>query len=508
MPITPELAARLEHVSDLPSPPKLATEILALAENPDLSLITVAGVISRDPALAAKVLRTANSPLYARRRRVETLRQAMLTLGSHGTITLALSFSLLKSMRQDKCNGIDYGAFWRRSLLSASAARALADATGREDGDQLFLAALLQDIGILAIDKALPEFYTLAPDLLDHDVLAQYEQARLGCDHAAVSGWLLDRWNLPRQIRLGVQYSHKPRALEATDKHATFVRHIALSGTLADIWFKDETNEELRILAAQARELLALDFSQVTEALAVLRDQLPDTAALYETDLIDQQVSEALVARAQELVTVRNIKTARNAAQPPRCISIHDEHPFEQGRDPDNGLRNEACLRPYLDTELEAARRFNWPVSVACLRIDVDNVAVLASAISLLRQALRDSDEIGLLGQDDIVLILSGSPAEAAQRACQRIIELLRESAIDAGQGNTWLGLNATAGLATFDREHDFQRAENLLRAARRAMHAALRDEHSPIKCESDPQLPEDEGLLARVSGAANFFGS
>jgi HD-like signal output (HDOD) protein len=67
MPLSDDLTQRLMHVTDLPSPPRVASEILELANDPELSLVQVAGVLSKDPALAAKILRIANSPIYARR---------------------------------------------------------------------------------------------------------------------------------------------------------------------------------------------------------------------------------------------------------------------------------------------------------------------------------------------------------------------------------------------------------------------------------------------------------
>jgi hypothetical protein len=52
----------------------------------------------------------------------------LVVLGLNATLTLALSFSLMKSLRGGKPNGLNYGLYWRRALLAATAARALGDA--------------------------------------------------------------------------------------------------------------------------------------------------------------------------------------------------------------------------------------------------------------------------------------------------------------------------------------------------------------------------------------------
>ena len=104
--------------------------ILDLSQDPDVDIGKVADVVSMDPALTAKILRIANSPIYAIRRKTENLRQAIMLLGLNGTLTMALSFSLAASMHNNARQGFDYNLFWRRSLAAATCARRLSVAAG------------------------------------------------------------------------------------------------------------------------------------------------------------------------------------------------------------------------------------------------------------------------------------------------------------------------------------------------------------------------------------------
>ena len=144
---------------NFPSPPGVATHIIELAQDPEIEMGKVAKALSMDSALSTKVLRIANSPLYAQRRKSENLRQALVVLGLNATLTLALSFSLVKSLRGAKPNGLNYKFYWRRALLAATAARALGDAMRQTLAEEIFLAALLQDVGMLALDQAVPDLY-------------------------------------------------------------------------------------------------------------------------------------------------------------------------------------------------------------------------------------------------------------------------------------------------------------------------------------------------------------
>jgi len=122
--LNPEIEAHLRSLVNFPSPPGVASHIIELARDPEIEMGKVAKALSMDSALSTKVLRIANSPLYAQRRKSENLRQALVVLGLNATLTLALSFSLVKSLRGGKSNGLSYGLYWRRALLAATAARA------------------------------------------------------------------------------------------------------------------------------------------------------------------------------------------------------------------------------------------------------------------------------------------------------------------------------------------------------------------------------------------------
>src|SRR5215212_6153779 len=116
---------RLKAQVDFPSPSRVATEIIALARDPDIE--------------TAKILRIANSAFYAQRRPSQNLRQALVIIGLNAALTLALSFSLVSSMRALRPVGIDYPRFWRRTLLAATAARAFGESAKVGHAEDIFL---------------------------------------------------------------------------------------------------------------------------------------------------------------------------------------------------------------------------------------------------------------------------------------------------------------------------------------------------------------------------------
>ncbi len=158
-----EMKARFKALGSFPSPPGIAQEIIALAKNPEAGIGEVTGAISKDPALAAKVLRLANSVLYSQRRRSQNLRQALTIMGLDAAMTLCLGFSIAGTFRSAKSGTIDYTRYWRRSLLAGLGGRCFGEELGLSASEDLFLAGLLQDIGVLALDRAKPGFYAELP---------------------------------------------------------------------------------------------------------------------------------------------------------------------------------------------------------------------------------------------------------------------------------------------------------------------------------------------------------
>jgi HD-like signal output (HDOD) protein len=92
-----QLLEEIKTAVNFPSPPAIAMKVIELASDPDLDAAQLALLIGKDPALAAKVLRVANSPLYSKRPKSEDLRQALVVLGLNGAIKLVLSFSLRRA---------------------------------------------------------------------------------------------------------------------------------------------------------------------------------------------------------------------------------------------------------------------------------------------------------------------------------------------------------------------------------------------------------------------------
>jgi len=106
--------------------------------------------------------------------------------------------------------------------------------------EEIFLAALLQDVGMLALDQAVPDLYRDGEKLQrDHAALAEHEKKCVQADHAHVGGWLMRTWNLPERLCHAIEHSHRVELSCSALPAGIFDRCVALSGPVADLFLLD-----------------------------------------------------------------------------------------------------------------------------------------------------------------------------------------------------------------------------------------------------------------------------
>ena len=515
--VNPEIEAHLRSLVSFPSPPGVATHIIELAQDPDIEMGKVAKALSMDSALSTKVLRIANSPLYAQRRKSENLRQALVVLGLNSTLTLALSFSLVKSLRTGKANGISYPFYWRRALVAATAARALADAMHQAMAEEIFLAALLQDVGMLALDKAVPDLYRGSEAIQkDHTALAALEKKRLQVDHAEVGGWLMRTWNLPLRLHRAIEHSHSLDLSVSTDPTQIFDRCVALSGPVADLFLREPQHRHFAETALSAERSLGMDKMAFGQVLGTMGAMLPETEAIIESDPLSAQHPELILEQAREALMLRNlhalreINTLRAVAEISNSRALELEE--ETRRDVMTGVYNRAYLDQVLAREFEHSTRHKWPLSVAFA--DLDNFKnindkfghqagdrILQATARILRGNTRETDIIARYGGEEFVVVLSATDADTARSICERIVTAFQTTGHVVGSDSAKVTISI--GCATHGTQISFANVADFIKAADQALYTAkLRGRNRTVPF--DRQLPSAlASAIAKASSSA-----
>jgi putative nucleotidyltransferase with HDIG domain len=258
-------------------------EAMHLLDDPKSSADEVAAAVGRDPVLAARVLRLANSALYMRTRRVATLREAVVLIGFGAIRSLLVTAVAYDAFRRGAPGyGLDQLRMWQHALAVATIARHIAR-TRRMNAEAAFVAGLLHDIGKMALAHALQEQYerVLGEIRAGADFL-EAERRTFGCDHAQIGAEAARRWRLPDELVEAIEYHHRPDELDAPG--LADVVHVA-DALAVMLGFGVGTDQLLHRFSDRALERLGLDAEEVPLLLMVLADLLAEVVRLSVLEL-------------------------------------------------------------------------------------------------------------------------------------------------------------------------------------------------------------------------------
>lgn len=226
------LLKRLEGLSQIPTIPAVLGPLVRYLQQPVEQLDTnkVADFIAQDKSLAAQCLHMANSPLFGRRQKVDSLRGAVVGLGFHRLSDIAMSCSVLNLLPSEKTS-IDPVVFWEHSLGCALVCRQFARKIGFENPGKAYLSGLLHDLGIIVNLWILPGEFGAAFEMAKTEgiPLHEAEQQILGFNHGESGRLLAEHWELPPDLRAVVAHHHSP---EDSPDHQALVSVVQLSDLL------------------------------------------------------------------------------------------------------------------------------------------------------------------------------------------------------------------------------------------------------------------------------------
>jgi HD-like signal output (HDOD) protein len=189
----------------IPMLPAMASHVVDLALDPDVSATRITNVVSKDPVLATRVIQLANSAFSAPANEITSISEAVVRMGT-GPVRNVVTAACLSSLSADpRIYGKHGRSHIDHSIGTAYLAWLLADRAD-EPPDEAFLYGLLHDIGKLVILK-------LVRDCDSFDVPPPSEEETtevLAEMHAAIGGHVLEQWGMPKCLHDPIVWHHDP----------------------------------------------------------------------------------------------------------------------------------------------------------------------------------------------------------------------------------------------------------------------------------------------------------
>ena len=218
----------LGEVEDLPPMPQVAQKGRKIIADKTSSFKDLATVIENDQAIAARVMKIANSSYYGISSNVKSVQQASVVLGMetlHELLTLACASSLLGS--ELRGYELSTGDLWKHALATAFCARSIALKKAPQLADDAFSAGLIHDSGKLILDPYVNERKEEFREFLESGdkTFLEAEKSILGFDHSEIAADVCNKWQIPEAITTVIRYHHNPTL--ADNNKLAYIVHLA-----------------------------------------------------------------------------------------------------------------------------------------------------------------------------------------------------------------------------------------------------------------------------------------
>ena len=505
--------------TQLPSRPAVAVRLLQLCREPQSDMAEVIRAVQADPAISAKILRAANSARFSFRSKVESIERAVPLLGTATITTLAISFSLTEdSMPTSRLRDL-YEAYWRQSLVQASAAEVVLSNASRDARAEYFLTGLLLDIGTLAMMRAIPdEYFEISGDAREtgrqvHEVETQV----LGFDHSRIGASLLDSWGLPEKLVSAVRHHHRPLDdLETPGGVACESIRVAVFATAAGAYFCEPSKGvALESLNEIGSHCFGMESAQIQRTVDQISERVSNACELFDVDSTRIPSSEDLLTEANDQLLQRTLsqhEAQQESATRQRTYQKNVRQLEEQNRklrsqaltDPLTQCYNRAYFDSVFDQEASRCVRTGNPIAVMFLDVDhFKNVNdryghsfgddVLRGIAGSIRESIREEDTLARYGGEEFVILMDRPSIDALHVISERVRSTVESTSFIFEKEQVPVTISIGCSMGSIERAAD---SEILLSAADTAMYQAKKQGRNQVCIEFRDLICRDSAVI------------
>ena len=203
----------LRRVDEISTLPRVAMRVVEVAGDPLSGAADLKAVLEGDPVLSARLLKCVNSSAFPVRDRISNLQQAVAYLGVKQVRNLALTSSVSQLFAKERAIGsYRRSHLWRHMVSVGLYARLLAKSVGFPNFEDVFLAGLMHDIGIILEDQFAHDRFRLmvCQSAKTYRPLTEDEREYFEFDHTTLGAEVAQRWGFPTAVEAAIRNHHDP----------------------------------------------------------------------------------------------------------------------------------------------------------------------------------------------------------------------------------------------------------------------------------------------------------
>src|SRR5689334_20501137 len=215
------LDALLKKIEDLPPLPEIVVKLLKASRDPNVSMRAMVELIKHDPALTIKVLRLCNSSYYGLPRKINSIQEALVYIGTDTLVNFVLAGCLSTFYQQAQTGyGLEKGELWRHSVGCAIAAQRISAWHADESSAQAFTAGLIHDIGKIILNTYVGAEIDTILKMVEQEQVAftEAEKRVLGFSQTEAGARLARHWNPPEPLIEAIEFHQMPEKAKVAPK--------------------------------------------------------------------------------------------------------------------------------------------------------------------------------------------------------------------------------------------------------------------------------------------------
>ncbi len=284
---------------DLASLPHIAGKVLKMIQTRNTDLNQIAKLIESDPVLTMKLLRVANSPIFAQKSEIRSMQHALMLLGMKRISNIVLSVSIYSKFfaNTHKHAAQLMEVFFAHSYATALLSKTISQIFRKQFDDNEYVGGLLHDIGKMVMLQVHPKEYSLVRQLIKQEGLNELsaEKEIFGENHVEVGLQLAFMWKLPEEIHRIIAFYKFP---QQCDQMVDLVSIVGLSDefareragllaldrplTSSESTFPYANSQSWRVLVEQMPELKKINIGKLTKHLDQVLKKAPESMEMLQ----------------------------------------------------------------------------------------------------------------------------------------------------------------------------------------------------------------------------------
>ncbi len=225
----------INNIDQLPSIPEVASKIINMVNDPDVSFKVIAEEISKDQSMTTNILKLCNSAYFSKGKEITSLDRAIVTLGLKEVKDIVMVVAA-KPVLDKFVIGYDLakGDLWKHGIVVANMAKNIAVKCGQKNiADVVFTGGIIHNVGKVVLALFVQSTYKdiLAAVETKQITFSEAEKEIMGFSHQEVGERILSKWDFPPVLKSIVRFYQEPE--KAPKEHLKEVSIVHLANVLS-----------------------------------------------------------------------------------------------------------------------------------------------------------------------------------------------------------------------------------------------------------------------------------